>query len=114
MNLHQQQILDHYPIHMYRFHELMFTYVNIAANYYQSAEQFNPTKQDYSEWLEGLHGEFKQEMKEKGFDNGRKIPAFARFVLEKNDVGMDDYMRKYMGADDFEEYLKLISFDGQK
>jgi len=45
-NLQQEEFLAKCPPDQRRFHELLFTYGNIAYRYHNQAKAFEPTKQD--------------------------------------------------------------------
>lgn len=36
------------------------------------------------------------------------ILSFTRYVMEKNDIGMDEWMKKHLSEDDYNEYCNLI------
>jgi hypothetical protein len=50
-----------------RFHELMFIIGNISYRYYQKTSTFDPSIQDWNEWIEGLNEPMKSGFKSQGF-----------------------------------------------
>lgn len=107
-NQSQEEFLSKCSDDQRRFHELMFTYGNLTYRYHQLSREFNPTESDYQEWLEGLPDRVRKEMQEMGFEQCKKVLSFTRYVIEKNDVGLDEYIRKHMDANDYEEYMLMI------
>ena len=89
------------------FHELMFTYGNAAYRYHERVSEHPPTLEDYNEWLDGLPENIRKGMSEKGFEYCKTTFPFTRYVNEKNDLGMDEFVKNLMG-DEFEEYKKLM------
>ncbi|KAA5541977.1 hypothetical protein [Adhaeribacter rhizoryzae] len=106
-NFQQEQFLANCPESERRFHELLFTNGNISYRYHMQAKEFSPTVKDYEEWLEGLPENIRKSMQEKGFESCKTILSFTRYVNEKNDIGMDEYIRQQMGAEDYAEYHRV-------
>lgn len=107
-NRKQEEFLANCPPDQCRFHELFFTYGNITYRYHQRSREFNPIERDYHEWLEGLPENMRKEMKKMGFEQCKTVLSFTRYVMEKNDVGLDEYIRRHMDSDDYEEYISMI------
>lgn len=106
-NISQEEFLATCPIEKRRFHELMFTVGNISYRYHHEAKDYSPNMIDYQEWLEGLHDKVRKGTEVQGFEKCKSILSFTRYVMEKNDVGMDEYIRLHMDPQDYEEYLKI-------
>jgi len=49
----------------------------------------------------------RKNMAAKGFDYCKTIYPFTRHVMEKNDVGIDEYVQEQMGAEDYAEYTRV-------
>ena len=47
-------------------------------------------------------------MKIMGFELFKGIISFSRYVMEKNDIGMDKWMQNNLSEDDYDEYCNLI------
>ena len=107
-NRKQEEMLDTFPPGERRFHELMFSFGNAAYRYHQRSRDYNPTERDYHEWLEGLPDNIREGMKAKGFEQCKTVVPFTRYVMEKNDVGFDEYIRQHMDRDDYEEYNAIL------
>ncbi|OLY95645.1 hypothetical protein SAMN05444008_12023 [Cnuella takakiae] len=48
-------------------------------------------------------------MKEKGFEECRTLLPFTRYVMEKNDVGMEAYVRERMGEEEYTAFQALLA-----
>ena len=56
----------------------------------------------FEEYLEGLpHDGLRRAEKEAGLDKAKNSYSFRRYVLERHDIGMDEFMRQNLSADDY-------------
>jgi len=106
-NKMQEDMIANTPVDEKEFNELLFSYGNASYRYHSRAMDFKPTLKDYSEWLEGLPPAIRKEMKNRGFDGCMGVLSFTRYVNEKNDIGMDEYVKELMGDEDFAKYMSL-------
>ena len=59
----------------------------------------------FNEYLEGLPNEQVREGERvRGLDNAKRSWPFRRYVLERNDFGMDEFMRLNLSEDDYAYY----------
>lgn len=91
-----------------RYHELLFTLGNITYRYHMEAVKKHPEEKDYKEWLEGLPEKIRKDMELKGFEWCKNVLPFTRYIMEKNDIGLEEYIKRHMDIDDYEEYKKMI------
>ncbi len=108
-NSQQAQFLLKCPADQRRFHELLFSYGNSACVYHQRAKNFEPSTRDYEEWLDGLPDKARMDLQKKGFETCKNLLSFTRYVMEKNDVGMEAFIKEKMGYEDFIEYQSYES-----
>lgn len=108
-NQMQEAFLIKCPADERRLHELLFTHGNITYRYHQEARDFKPTEKDFAEWLEGLPENIRRDMQQKGFEACKGVLSFTRYVNEKNDVGLDEYVRQRMDPADWTEYQSFLS-----
>jgi hypothetical protein len=88
-NVMQAAFLEQCPADQRRFHELFYTYANIAYRYHEQAREFAPpTLHDYNEWLGGLPEALRKDMQQKGFEGCKGVLSFTRYVMEKNECDM--------------------------
>lgn len=79
----------------------MFRIGNAAYSYHNRLAT-EPTETDYQEWLEGLpHDGFRNAMKADGFKKAKSVWSFRRYIQEKNDIGMDEFMQQHLSAADY-------------
>jgi len=48
-------------------------------------------------------------MKNKGFESCKTVLPFTRYVNEKNDLGLEEFVIKLMGADLYKEYRGMVN-----
>ncbi|MGB3655533.1 MAG: hypothetical protein WBA41_30590 [Rivularia sp. (in: cyanobacteria)] len=89
-------------------HARLFRFGNASYIYHQQAEKQEPTEKDYKEWLDVLPDNIKRDMKSKGFEACKSVLSFTRYVMEKNDVGMKQWMKENLSTNDYSEYCKII------
>jgi hypothetical protein len=106
-NKHQEELLASLPPAMRHYHELMFTYGNITYRYHQEAKNFKPTEEDWQEWIEGLPENMRNAVQKEGFEKCKSILSFTRYVNEKHDVGLDEYVRLHMDVEDYQEWQTM-------
>jgi len=102
-NKNQRQFLEQLESDQEReFHAKMFRIGNASYCYYQMAQtEVDLTSEDFKEWLEGLPDIIKSDMSKKGFESCKTNLSFRRYVLEKSDYGMDEWMKENLSKADF-------------
>lgn len=56
----------------------------------------------FEEYLDGLpHDGLRQAERERGLDQARRSFPFRRYVLERHDMGMDEFLRMNLSAEDY-------------
>lgn len=82
---------------------------NASYIYHQQAIpiQENRLIMYYKEWLKGLHPNIARHMKILGFEACRTMLPFTRYVNERNDIGMRDWMKEHLSSSDFNYWQKL-------
>jgi hypothetical protein len=104
----QAKLLKELPKNEREEHARLFRFGNAAYIYHEQAETLNPTETDFQEWLIALPKEVRKDMKMMGFELSKGVISFKRYVMEKNDIGMDEWMKNNLSEDDYKEYCKLI------
>lgn len=107
-NKMQEEMIANAPAAEREFNELLFSYGNASYIYHNNAQDFIPTIEDYNEWLTGLEPVIKKGMEARGFHECLGVLSFTRYVNEKNDIGMDEYVKRLMGERDFAAYKQII------
>ena len=70
--------------------------------------QYKPTPDDFKEWLQGLPNNIRSDMEKKGFDRCKTMLSFTRYVNEKNDLGMEAYIKNLFGEVLYNEYVEMF------
>ncbi|MEI6949790.1 hypothetical protein V9K67_21565 [Paraflavisolibacter sp. H34] len=105
----QAEQLAALPEHQRRQMELAYSFGNAAYIYHSQAQDYEPSEVDFEEWLEGLSETMRASMKKKGFQACKTHIPFTRYVLEKNDIGMDLFVKNLMGAKDYAEFHEFCN-----
>lgn len=104
----QARMLEQLPKELREEHAQMFRLGNAAYAYHLLAsEELEPTEEDFEEWLGGLPEKVSADMKAKGFDQCKGILSFTRYVMEKNDIGMDQWMEQNLSEEDYRAYIEM-------
>jgi len=99
----QQDFLEKCPLSERDFHASLFRVGNASFIYHQMAENVSAKNLEsyYQEWLEGLPANISKVMKAKGFENCRTMIPFTRYVNEREDFGMDEWMKSNLSEEDY-------------
>lgn len=100
----QEEFLQHCPESERDYHARMFRIGNATYRYHQLAASPNEEtlKVYYQEWLNGLPDNISTDMKKKGFEYCKTVFPFTRYVNERSDVGIDEWMKEHLSPEDFE------------
>ena len=104
-NIEQEKQIKALPYEQRKEASLLFSYGNASYRYHNL--EIEPTEEDYIEWLSGLENPFKKGMQNLGFNKCKTVLSFTRYVREKRDIGMDEFIKNLMGNDYFEFKNKL-------
>lgn len=85
---------------------LMFSYGNATYKYHTL--DIKSTIEDFNEWIDGLDEPIKSGMKDLGFQKCTGVLSFTRYVREKKDIGMEDFLKNEMGSD-YSKYLQVLN-----
>ena len=47
-------------------------------------------------------------MENKGFEKCKMILSFTRYVRERKDIGMEEFVKEKMGIEEYEKYQYLL------
>lgn len=102
----QEQFLNSCPPEEKEFHSRLFRIGNAAYRYHQLSASDEIPEKYFTEWLEGLPEQIRMDMKKKGFAACKSILSFTRYVNERRDIGMDEWMRGNLSDEDFHAWKK--------
>lgn len=103
----QAKLLSQLPEEEREEHARLFRFGNAAYIYHRLADELEPTEEDFNEWLEGLPKNIRRDMEIQGFELCKGILSFTRYVMEKNDIGMEKWMKKHLSASDYKAYCEI-------
>ena len=75
-----------------------------ATYHYYHQHYIEATEADYLEWLEGLPPRPQATMRALGFEAHKEALPLRRYVLEKNDVGLGEFLRNLLSPADWQAY----------
>lgn len=107
MNANQEEHLSLLKGENKDFFAIMFSHGNACYRYYN--QNYEPNIEDYNEWLTGLSNSLRENMAQLGFEKCKSMLSLKRYVIEKNDIGMDEYVKNIMGEEDYNRYLHLAN-----
>lgn len=94
-NIAQEQFLNTLPDNQKNGFALICSHTNAVYRYYNT--YVDPNEQDYKEWLTALEELFKEGMQKLGYEACENILSFKRYVREKNDIGLELFVKKING-----------------
>ena len=86
----------------------MFRFGNALYIYHRQAEQLEPSEDDFEEWLDGLPENIREDMEIQGFELCSGVLSFQRYVMEKNGIGMGEWMKEKLSDEDYKAYRTAI------
>lgn len=99
----QVNMLAEAPEKQREFLRLMFSIGNAAYIYHtQTRTEVIPTEEDFKDWLIGLPKGMRIEMEKEGFEKCKTMFPFTRHVMERHDVGMEEWMRQNLTEQEYE------------
>lgn len=98
----QNQIdaLEKSPSDQFDFLVLFFNFGN-ASYRYMSLARGEETIDDFEDWLEGLPEKIRKVFEKEGFEASKTAWPFRRHVMERRDLGMDEYIKQILHPDDW-------------
>ena len=103
----QKKFLESCPPEERDWHAQFFRIGNATFSYHQLAANSEPTIEYFKEWLEGLPENIRKDMEEKGFEECKSVLPFTRYVNERNDVGLDQFLKENLTIQDYEAHKKM-------
>ena len=87
--------LEKCPPDEFEFRVLFLNYGNTAYRY-MNLSRGEATVADFEDWLKGLPDKARNHCRAEGFEVAKSVLAFQRHVLERRDLGMDEYIQKLL------------------
>lgn len=104
----QEEFLKSCPVEHKEYFAANFRIGNAIYVYHEQAFSTSDKrlKEYYEEWLQGLPPKMAVEMKELGIEGCFTMYPFTRYVNERNDLGLRDWLREHLSTDDFDIYMQ--------
>ena len=104
----QEEFLKSCPVEHKEYFAANFRIGNAIYVYHEQALSTCDTKLKvyYEEWLQGLPPKIAVQMKELGIKECFSMYPFTRYVNERNDLGLRDWLREHLSKDDFDIYTQ--------
>jgi hypothetical protein len=108
INENQERFLKNCPANQREYHAQLFRIGNAVYRYHKKALSINNelAEQYYNEWLLGLPDNIKNHMQKKGFKACKTMLPFTRYVNERNDLGLDVWLKDHLSDNDYREWQK--------
>lgn len=108
----QIQFLENCSADERPFHAQLFRIGNAAYHYHQMANTNEEISEKYFfEWLVGLPSGIQKDMEKKGFEACKSILSFTRYVNERRDIGMDEWMKEHISKEDYAAFKNSSAAD---
>jgi len=75
------------------------------TGYYNQLNRAELTEKNFKLWIESLEEPMRSSFKNKGLDNCRGVLNFQRFILELQDIGLDEYLKNNLTDEDFSYWI---------
>jgi len=103
----QAKLLAQLPEEQREEHARLLRFGNAAYVYHRQAKELEPTEADFEEWLGGLPKNIRRDMEIRGFELCKSVLSFSRYVMEKNDIGMEEWMKRNLSEGDYSAYCEI-------
>ena len=85
--------------------EILLRVGRATTDYYKQLNRNELTEEDFKQWIESLEEPMRSSFKNKGLDNCRGVLNFQRFILELQDIGLDEYLKNNLTEEDFSYWV---------
>ena len=73
----------------------------VINSYYYQLNKKEITEEKFNIWIESLEDPMKKDFKEKGLEKCRGVLNLQRFILELQDNGLEEYLKRELTEEDF-------------
>lgn len=87
--------------------------VSNAAYRYHALADGHQTPADFKHWLAGLPSRMQEQVEQDGFEAATGIWAFRRHILERRNIGYDEFMQLTLAREDWEFMQQQSQAPGQ-
>ena len=101
-NRKQETFLEQLPEEARPYQRKLFSVGNAAYCYHQQAPNKEPNEDDFKDWLQGLPASIRKMEKARGFEACKTSWPFLRHVMERRDIGLNDWMKEHLTHEEYE------------
>jgi myosin-crossreactive antigen len=76
-----------------------------TTGYYKQLNSKELTEEDFKLWIDSLEEPMKGAFNKKGLKECRGVLNFQRFILELQDIGLDEYLKNNLTEEDFSYWI---------
>ena len=73
----------------------------VINSYYYKLNKKEITEEKFNLWIESLEDPMKKDFKAKGLEKCRGVLNLQRFILELQDNGLEEYLKRELTEEDF-------------
>ena len=74
--------------------------------YYKQLNAQELTEEDFTLWIDSLQEPMRGAFNKKGLNECRGVLNFQRFILELQDIGLEEYLKRELSKEDYSYYLE--------
>lgn len=102
----QDEFLANCPDDDKEYHATAFRVGNALYTYHNQVRSVKPEelKTYYEEWLQGLPENISADMRKKGIEYCTTVLSFTRYIMERKDYGLRDWMKEHLSEEDYNYY----------
>ena len=78
------------------------------TEYYKQLDSSSISIQEFNLWIDGLEEPMRKYFKAKGIESCRELLSLQRFILERRDIGLDDYLKERLTEEEFIAYKNIL------
>ncbi len=104
----QKKFLDKLSEKEKIWHSRLFRIGNATYIYHNKSIDFEPTEELFKEWISNMENrKIALIMEQKGFEESKRALPFTRYVMEKNDIGYDQFLKENLSDEDYQYHKSL-------
>lgn len=111
-NIQQAETLAALPENQREYMARMFRIGNASYCYHNRVKDLSAYNNEllavyFQEYLDGLeHDGLRRTMERDGLEKAKTSFPFRRYVLERHDIGMNEYLQTHLSKEDYEFHLE--------
>lgn len=78
---------------------------NVTLHNYRELEA-DPSEDDFNEWIKILPEEMANKFRNEGYRASNGVISLRRHTVERNDIGLSEYMRRWLPSEDYSRWIE--------